>query len=137
MNNIVTVINELDLLKPLENKQSITLTYLHIENNVKIKGTEFAQDIEPSGKYLTYSNHQYKIEDPSFEYGTIIFNNPLVIEFISTIHGGWKTTLSNMFKGKKKKSLSKSIVKAGYDAIITIDSEHKELKEIVSLQDIK
>ena len=125
--------SELNIL----NNEPIKLTYLHIHQTTPNCGTQYAQDIEPTGEYMTYNDHKYKIELSNYEYGTITFNNPLVIEFISTTHGGWKTTLLNMFNGKKKKALSNAIIKAGYDAIITIDSDMQEIKEIVNLKGIK
>jgi translation initiation factor 6 (eIF-6) len=63
--------------------------------------------------------------------------NPLIVEHINTNATGWKLTVSKMFKNKKKKALSNAIIKNGYDAIITIDSEAKEIKEIVSLKGVK
>ena len=127
-----------ELKEVLKEGKGITISYLHINNKTsKVANMDFGQSIEPSGEYMTENDGKYKIDDPSFIYGNITFNNPLVVEFISTDSYGWKLTLSNMFKGKKKKVLSNAIIKAGYDAIITIDSQENELKEIVNLKGIK
>jgi hypothetical protein len=129
---------EKELFQTLETGKAITMTYLHINNKTsKIANMDMGQSIEPSGEYMTFNDNQYKVDDNSFVYGTIQFNNPLVIEYVSTDSNGWKKTLSEMFNNKKKKSLSNAVIKAGYDAIITIDSEYQEVKEIVNLKGIK
>lgn len=130
--------NELELLKVLEENKPLKISYLHINQSTpKFYNNEYGQDIEPTGEYMTYNNHKFKLDIPSYEYGFITFQNPLVIEFINTGATGWKLTLFNMFKGKKKKALSNAIIKSGYDAIITIDTECKEIKEIVNLKGVK
>lgn len=132
------MINELELLKVLEENKPLRLSYLHIHQNTpKFSNNEYGQDIEPTGEYMTYNDHKYKLDIPNYEYGYITFNNPLVVEFINTNATGWKLTLSKMFKNKKKKALSNAIIKAGHDAIITIDKENQEIKEIVNLKGIK
>lgn len=129
---------EIELFQTLETGKAVTMTYLHINNKTsKIANMDMGQSIEPSGEYMTFNDHQYKVADNSFIYGTIQFNNPLVIEYISTDSNGWKKTLSEMFNNKKKKALANAVIKAGYDAIITIDSEYQEVKEIVNLKGIK
>jgi hypothetical protein len=129
---------ERELFQTLETGKAVTMTYLHINNKTsKVVNMDFGQNIEISGEYMTFNDHQYKVADNSFIYGTIQFNNPLVIEYVSTDSFGWKKTLSEMFNNKKKKALSNAVLKAGYDAIITIDSEYKEVKEIVNLKGVK
>jgi hypothetical protein len=129
---------EKELFQTLETGKAVTITYLHINNKTsKIANMDMGQNIEPSGEYMTFNDASYKIEDPTFIYGTIQFNYPLIIEYISTDSFGWKKTLSEMFNNKKKKALSNAVIKAGYDAIITIDSEYQEIKEIVNLKGIK
>jgi len=100
-------------------------------------GSMFAQDIEPTGDYINYHEKQWGIDLPNHVYGTITFYNPLVIEWETTGHGGWKTKLSERFGGKTKKALTNAIVKAGYDAVITIDSSSGEFMEIVNINGVK
>jgi hypothetical protein len=130
--------NELELLNNLKTKGELVLTYLRINQETPVyNNNEFGQDIEPSGEYISYNNHEHKLQIPNWEYGKIKFVNPLIVEHINTNSTGWKLTVSKMFKNKKKKALSNVIIKAGYDAIITIDSEAKEIKEIVNLKGVK
>lgn len=118
---------------------SITMTYVHIHNKTqKIKGMDFGQDIEPAGEYMNMDTMQgkNKIDQPNYEYGTIHFSKPLVLEWKSTDSHGWKKTLSEMYGGKKGKALSKAIMKDGYDAIMTWEEYKgkKEWSEIVNLK---
>lgn len=118
---------------------SITMTYIHIKNNgpVNIPGMDFGQSIEPAGEYMQMDTEQgkYKIDLPNYEYGTITFKNPLILEHKNTSSTGWKKDLSDMFGGKKKKALSNAIKKAGYDAVMTYDTVNgkREWNEIVNL----
>ena len=118
---------------------SITMTYVHIKNNTqKIKGMDFGQDIEPAGEYMSMDTlqGQNKIDQPNYEYGTIHFKKPLVLEHKSTDSKGWKKDLSDMYGGKKKKALSNAIMKDGYDAVMTWEMYrgNKEWVEIVNLK---
>lgn len=130
------MLTEKELIQQLkEGKKEITLTYLKINNGSNRVFGDFGQDIEPTGNYITYNDHRFKIEAENFYYGVISFKNPLVVDFVDTTSNGWKKTVSNMFNGKKKRNLSKAIIKAGYDAIITIDGNN--FSEIVDLTTFK
>ncbi|WP_252251136.1 hypothetical protein [Clostridium sp. VAP52] len=130
--------NVKELLNILADNKGIELTYLHINNATsKVANMDFGQDIEPTGEYMSYNDNKFKLDVPNWEYGTIRFNNPLVLEYINTNSTGWKKTLSEMFNNKKKKALSNAVIKKGYDAIITIDSENNEIMEIVNLKGTK
>lgn len=81
---------------------------------------DFGQKIEPAGEYMVVQ--EYPLSDhmgDQWEYGTISFKNPLVLEHKSTDSFGWKKDLSDMFGGKTGKALTAAIKKAGYDGIIT------------------
>lgn len=111
----------------------LTINYYHNkERSPILPNDDFAQSIEPAGEYMGNDTMNGKYRIPGFEYGKITFNNPLVLDFKNTGHGGWKTDLSNRFGGKKKKALSNAIKKAGYDAVVTID-ESGNIREIVNL----
>lgn len=119
------------------------VTFPYAKNTAKSPnmGTEYAQDIEPAGDYITYSDlsdeqkDKFKSENPSWIFGTIHFNNPLVMPNETTGHGGWKTKLSDAYNGLTGKKLSRAIMKAGYDGIITVDKYGPS--EIVNLSGIK
>lgn len=103
----------------------------------KITGVDYGQKIEPAGQYMNvdHATDLGRYAPPGWQSGYIAFNNPLVLEHKSTDSNGWKKDLSEMFGGKKGKSLSNAVKKAGYDAIITVDSEgrFKGINETVNL----
>lgn len=128
-----------DTINEFNKDGSITMSYVHIHNKTqKIKGMDFGQDIEPAGEYMNMDTMQgtAKIDQPNYEYGTIHFKNPLILEHKNTSSTGWKKDLSDMFGGKKKKALSNAIMKAGYDAVMTYEiyKGKKEWSEIVNLK---
>jgi hypothetical protein len=103
-------------------------------------GSRFQQDIEPAGRYMIQRESGDLL--PGWESGTVTFHNPLVVPFNWEPFGGyddksWKVNLSQKFKGKKGKSLSKAIAKAGYDGIVTVslgpDGKPYDTREIVDL----
>jgi len=96
------------------------------------KRSDFAQNIEPSGKYMNLGDPKYAQGMPNMETGKIKFDNPLVVEWKTSREGGWKTDLSNKYGGKKGKALSDAIRKDGYDGIITVDNGNTA--EVVSLK---
>ena len=127
-----TAINE------LAKDGSITMTYVHIKNNGPVSTSmDFGQKLEPAGEYMSMDTTQgtYKVNLPNYEYGTIHFKNPLILEHKNTGSTGWKKDLSDMFNGKTGKALSNAIKKAGYDAVMTYEmyKGEREWNEIVNL----
>ena len=125
-------------INELNKDGSITMTYVHIHNNTqKIKGMDFGQDIEPAGEYMNMDTMQgqAKIDQPNYEYGTIHFKKPLILEHKNSSSTGWKKDLSERYGGKTKKALSNAIRKDGYDAVMTYEiyKGKKEWSEIVNL----
>lgn len=115
---------------------SVNMRYLHISQQTQNFGSQFGQDIEPKGEYMTYiSPNQSQINAPNYTYGTITFKNPLVLEWKSTGATGWKKDLSEMFGGKTGQALTNAIKKAGYDAVMTYEDYHGQRmwSEIVNL----
>ena len=103
-------------------------------------GSDFQQDIEPSGRYITKSYPNTQLDN--LEIGDINFKNPLVIlltEDEKRIYGdkSWKKRLYDAYDGLTGKKLSKAIVEDGYDGVVTV-STHKgkpvETSEIVDLR---
>lgn len=119
---------------------SITMSYVHIHNAKQqiVPGMDFGQKLEPAGEYMSMDTTQgkNKIDLPNYEYGTIHFDNPLILEHKNTGSTGWKKDLSDMFGGKTGKALSNAITKAGYDAVMTYEiyKGNKEWSEIVNLK---
>ena len=69
---------------------------------------------------------------PGWMRGILKIKSPLVLDYISTGADGWKRTLSEMYGGRRGSILSREILKSGYDAIITVDSDGTA-REIVDL----
>lgn len=102
-------------------------------------GREFAQHLEPSGRYLIHSEHPPR----GWQSGTVTFRKPLVLmrEFDDDYAGagGWKARLSKFYGGKKKAALSRALRADGYDGIVTVHEYNDrgrdayETSEIVDL----
>jgi hypothetical protein len=109
---------------PYESGKELNLYYRKNNESLWQHATDdvdYGQNIEISGDYLNLTHEFPKNPIDMFEYGTITFKNPLLIEFKSTDSYGWKKDLSDMFKGKTGKDLNLAIKKAGYDAVITVE----------------
>lgn len=104
------------------------VAFLH--NNQKSqapRGMDFGQQLEPAGFYTNVSATSKTMGEnnaPGWSAGYIKFENPLVLEHKSTTSNGWKKDLSEMFGGKTGKRLSEAVKKAGYDAIVTYDTDY-------------
>ena len=99
------------------------------------EGMDFGQKLEPSGDYLNVDHNPITAPDSRWRTGKITFKNPLVLEHKNTTSTGWKKYLSDQFKGKTGKALSKAVMVAGHDGIITHDKYG--LSETVNLSGIK
>ncbi|QIG58318.1 hypothetical protein SEA_SKOG_166 [Gordonia phage Skog] len=86
-------------------------------NNNGMRGVGgFGQQHEPWGRYVS---EDFPRELPEgWERGTVSFDNPLRIHHDN---GGWKQTLSEQYGGATGKALSKALMNAGHDGIITHD----------------
>lgn len=113
--------------------KGIVMTYVRNPNTQTANyGTTYGQNLEPAGEYMSMDTMQGEYKIPGFEYGTIEFGNPLVIEHKDTTANGWKKDLSERYNGLTGRKLSEAIKKDGYDAIMTQDVEGNFI-EIVNL----
>jgi hypothetical protein len=113
-------------------------------------GTDrYQQGIEPAGYYMLLEDQESVIRNAPLSKGWIRglanFQSPLVIRW-NTCDGGydeysWKSRLFHAFGAKKGRALSRAILKAGYDAVVTVDNAIMLLdattKEIVDLSRIR
>lgn len=100
----------------------IKMTYVRVPNQKTANyGETYGQNIEPKGEYMSMDIMQGKNMIQGFEYGTITFKKPLIVEHKNTSATGWKKDVSEMYGGKTGKALSNALMKDGYDAIITVD----------------
>ena len=108
--------------------QRMVLSYNRNERGMQAPvGMDFGQDIEPRGRYMNVSAAMDLNDTTSTEgwsSGYIEFENPLVIEHVSTTSQGWKRELSERYGGKTGRELSDAVRADGYDAIVTIDSPY-------------
>lgn len=117
-------------------ENGLTMTYVRVPNqNTQHYGSTYGQNIEPAGEYMSMDTMQGKNKIDGYEYGTIQFKKPLVLEHIDTSDKGWKKTVSDMYNGLTGKKLTKALIKDGYDAIVTYDDYG--YNEIVNLNGTK
>lgn len=118
--------------------QSVTFEFIRNTEKSPDFGARFKQDIEPAGKFMTIKPSTFK-PIQGFESGEITFKSPLVIEFntgekaTGFDENNWKANLSKAFGGKTGKELSKAILDAGFDGIVTV-GKSGETSEIVDLR---
>ena len=114
----------------------LTMTYVRVPNqNTQNYGSKYGQNIEPAGEYMSMDTSQGKNKIDGYEYGTIQFKKPLVLEHKNTSDTGWKKTVSDMYNGLTGKKLTSALIKDGYDAIVTYDEYG--YSEIVNLNGVK
>jgi len=119
----------LDSLGAFETGKPVTFNFIHnTESATKTHGkpkkdSPYDRGFEPSGRYVNQVEDASKLQlSEKMISGELTFQNPLVIQ-----HEGWKKNLSAAFKNKKGKSLSKAIIEAGFDGVVTV-SEGKQGK---------
>lgn len=121
-------------INQLTKDNKLTMTYVKVKGqNTQYYGSTFGQDIEPKGEYMSMDTLKGTNKIAGYEYGTIKFENPLIVDYKNTGATGWKKDLSDKYKGLTGKKLSNAIIKDGYDAIITKD-EDNNFMEIVNLK---
>lgn len=117
-------------------EDGLTMTYVRVPNqNTQNYGSTYGQNIEPAGEYMSMDTSKGKHKIDGYEYGTIKFKKPLVLEHINTSDTGWKKTVSDMYNGLTGKKLTNALIKDGYDAIVTYDEYG--YSEIVNLNGTK
>jgi hypothetical protein len=79
--------------------------------------SEFGQDVEASGDYVTQKVSDFTPE--GFETGVVESKNPLVIDITDDTQILYKNELSQKYDGKVGEELSEAIRQDGYDAIVT------------------
>ena len=94
----------------------VTIKYVRNNNGMRQVGG-FSQDIEPWGRYMSEGTGGESLQK-GWESGSVTFANPLVVEHAD---GGWKEALSKQFDGATGKTLSKRLIAAGYDGVISQD----------------
>lgn len=101
-----------------------SVRYLHNNTAAGNFGAQFQQDIEPAGMYFIEDAIGSNPPPTGWSRGTKSFTNPMVIQWNTNASGGydsnsWKAVLNKKFNAKGA-ALSKKLLQAGYDAIITV-----------------
>ncbi|MGB1743060.1 MAG: hypothetical protein ACPHHR_09440 [Cycloclasticus sp.] len=120
-----------------ETGKPVTFNYAHNTESATMlfgvpdKDSPYGRGYEPSAQFVTVIGKIPKVENQreGMEYGSITFNNPLVIDNDSL---NWKKKLSEDFNGATGKKLSQAVIKAGYDGIVTTENGHTS--EAINLQ---
>ena len=115
----------------VKTNQPVSIKYNRNKEKSPDMGSEFGQDVEASGVYVTQDNG---FTPDGFESGTADIKSPLVIEVTDDTQIEYKRELSKKYKGKKGKALTKALIKDGYDSIIT-KNEDGTTGEIIILDD--
>lgn len=78
--------------------------------------TQFGQDVEAAGDYVTQS---VGFTPEGFETGTVTVQSPLIVDITDDTQISYKNELSNRYGGATGEALSNAIRQDGYDAIVT------------------
>ncbi len=100
----------------LANFKGKVLQVLHNTEPSPPLGDLYGQSVEPGG-YFCIQDSGFTPE--GWKASKIKLNSPLIID-VSKDRTQWKFDLSKKYNSKKKQ-LTKKLVKAGYDGIITVD----------------
>ena len=117
----------------ISNNNPLTIQYNRNLAKSPNMGSQFGQDVEAAGAYITQKEQGFTPE--GFETGTVQIQNPLVIDVTQDTQIEYKRTLSSENGGKTGTALSNALKKKGYDAIIT-KNEDGSTGEIVLLNNI-
>lgn len=119
-------------------KTAITIPYLRNPQSSQQYGDfgeRYGQHVEPRGRYLIERSGDHVPE--GWEAGEVTFHNPKHMDFGGgyTSPDNWKHRLSAEFDGKRGEALSRALLKAGHDGIITHDEDGT--REIVDLTPLR
>jgi len=108
-------------------------------------GARFGQDLEPAGTFMLVDDYD-SWKDPRAQVGGWVFfeqtfRSPLVIAMVADddpmapVYGptGWKRRLSEAFGGATGMELTKAILAAGHDGIVTVGPARNDVREVVDL----
>ncbi len=117
---------EAELLEEvLTSSGPVRLPYMHVNEKAPYLGSIYGQDIESAGEYLVIVPKVFWSRTiPRREYGYVTFRRPFVLQHVSTGPTGWKRSLSITFGGRTGKVLTKAMMKAGYDGVITWEPKY-------------
>ncbi len=113
------VVEEITVKKKdeVQTGKPIKIQYNKNPKKAPAMASEFGQDVEASGDYVTQKVSDFTPE--GFETGVVESENPLVIDITDDTQISYKNELSQKYDGKVGEELSEAIRQDGYDAIIT------------------
>lgn len=127
-------------LGEFETGKPVTFNFIHnTESATKIfgkpkKDAPYDRGLEPSGRYISQVETLDGLHPlPGYVSGQVTFQNPLVVPLEN-----WKKNLSAAFGNKRGKNLSKAILAAGYDGVVTVDGKHtSEILDLTTFDEAK
>lgn len=122
----------------LEFETGVPVCFTYLRNEAKspsgvVPPSIFAQEIEPAGQYFLVAETESELKKlvPGWVYGRVMVKSPLVIPFGDGYASplNWKRVLSEKYQGLVGRALAKSVVRDGFDSIITI-GEYKGVRSL-------
>lgn len=101
----------------IQKSEPITLNVLKNPERAPNMGSEFGQDIEPAGDYVTEQEGDHVPE--GWKQAQVTLKTPLIIDVTEDTLIDYKKDLSEQYGGLKGKDLSQALREDGYDSIIT------------------
>lgn len=121
-----------------ETGKPVTFKYVRNAMSAPDMGERFGQHLEPAGRYMQQVEKGGYFD--GLETGEVTFKDPLVIDFGGGYQDAdnWKRVLSEQYGGSTGLRLSKKLVAAGYDGIVTMGTTRgiRHSSEIVDLTPI-
>lgn len=87
-----------------ETGESVTFHYYRRNEQATRRfyfGARFGQDVEPSGRYMSFHARDDNVDVPGLELGIVTFKRPLVLYWDGYGDDGWKARLSRRFGGRR------------------------------------
>jgi len=101
----------------IQTGKPFNFTYKRNTEKALDRGSEFGQDVEPAGIYVTEVQEGFIPQ--GFESGQIEIKNPLVIKITDDTLIEYKRNLSKKYNNQKGIQLTESLKADGYDGIVT------------------
>lgn len=102
-------------------------------------GATYQQDIEPAGRYLLHDPAPGRPPLRGWEKGTVRLTSPLVLRATGSERlyddTSWKSVLFEVFGRRSGAALSRAILRAGFDGVVTVRGD--ETLEIVDLTPLR
>tara|TARA_R110000796_G_scaffold19237_2_gene57779 strand:- start:6967 stop:7368 length:402 start_codon:yes stop_codon:yes gene_type:complete len=118
-------------------KESLSLDIMKNMEKSDYFGSEFGQDVEAAGTYVSHKDVAGEINDPNYLTGVANLKSPLYIDVDDDTLIKYKYHLADKYKAKGK-GLTKKLMSLGYDSIVTrLKNRNGEFGEIILFPNAK